>query len=188
MKKGAGKLTAGIVMLVIGLLLPLAVIVPLLLGQKDNVTFRAPGSADLTIEKAGRYCLWNKYSTLFEGQTYSFEQELPSGMSFAMVSKTSGEEIPLEVSTGMTVSSGNEKKASIGYFDVTQPGEYTITVTGDAETRILSVGTSPFDNAGIFVGAIMLGGCFSFVLVILGIVFVVIGIVLLVRGSRPSQG
>ena len=81
MRRGYKKIIGGGMLFVVGMILPFAIIISIIF-QSDDITFRAPGSVEVTIEKPGRYYLYNNYSAVFEGRSYSFDEKLPNGLSF----------------------------------------------------------------------------------------------------------
>ena len=183
MKKGVKKIIGGGILFVIGMILPFAFIIPLVF-QTDDITFRAPGSVDVIIEKPGRYYLYNNYSTVFEGRSYSFAEELPHGLSFSLIEKESGASVPMNSDLSISSEAGSQLKSSIGYFKLIRPGQYTLTVSGNMEDRIFSFGESFFGHR---FKNMILGMLVAFAAAITALVLIVLGIVDLVRESKSAN-
>lgn len=185
MKKGAKKIIGGGILFVAGMVWPFAFTIPLFF-QSDDITFRAPGSIEIFIEEPGRYSLWHNYRTVFEGQSYSFGEGLPHGLSFTLVEKDSGSTIPMESDSTSSSESGNQKKSSIGYYELTTPGQYTLSISGNTEGRIFSFGKSIFDNSLLFLGGIALGILFSIAATTGALLLIIFGIIDLVRETKSA--
>ncbi len=181
MKKGVKKIIGAVVLFVAGMLMPAAVIIPLIMSGDGDKPFRVPGSMEITVEKPGRYYLWNQYRTIYEGRSYSFDKELPGGLSFSLTEKASGTAVPLETGMNISSESGNRRKASIGYFEVPRPGTYIISVTGNTEERILSFGKSIFESVLLFFGGMTLAILLAIAAAVGSLILLVFGILDLAR-------
>jgi putative Mn2+ efflux pump MntP len=186
MKKGVKKIIGGGLLFAIGVVLPFAFIIPIFF-QEDDAILRAPGSVEITIDKPGRYYLWNNYSTVFEGRSYSFDKELPNGLSFSLIEEDSSSTIPMKSDLSISSASGSEKKSSIGYFKLMKPGQYTLSISGNTEERIFSFGESIFGNVVLFIGRIMIGVLLAVAAVVGALVLIVLGIIDLVRESNSDR-
>lgn len=189
MKKGVKKIICGTVLLIIGMALPFVLTIPFFLQiQEEGEVFRGPGvSRTISIDEPGRYYLWHNYSTVFEGRSYSFPEELPDGLSFSLTEQPSGNKIPMQSGSGFSEESGSRKKSSIGYFEVTEPGRYTVTISGNTEQRIFSLGKSSIDDLlGFFIkGAI--GMVIALGAAIAAAVLIILGIVQLCREHKTAN-
>jgi hypothetical protein len=186
MKKGVKKIIGGGILFVAGMILPFVFIVPLFF-QNDDITFRVPGSSEISIEDPGRYYLWNNYSTVFEDRSYSFDKELPHGLSFSLIEKDSGSTILMKCDSSTSSESGNQKKISIGYYELANPGQYTLSVSGNTENRVFSFGKSFFGKGLLFFGGMILGMVLAFAAAICALVLVILGIIDLVRESDTAN-
>ncbi len=186
MKKGVKKLIGGGILFVAGMILPFLFIVPLFF-QNDDITFRVPGSVEIYIEEPGRYYLWNNYSTVFESRSYSFDKELPHGLSFSLIEKDSGSTIPMKSDSSISSESGNQKKSAIGYYELANPGEYTLSVSGNTENRVFSFGKSFFGKGILFFGGMILGMVLAFAAAIGALLLIIFGIIDLVNESKTAN-
>lgn len=179
MKKGLKTLIAGIVIFLIGAVaLPVFFVFTLLTEGMAGQQFIVPGSAEIQIEKSGRYYLWNDYQTVYEGATYNASLTVPGGLSIRFTD-AGGEPLPLSADTAMSINIGGSSKNSIGFIEVTEPGNITVNVSGELENRVFSV--SAFSLAG-FVRMILSGLILAFA----GIAILIWGIVKLVKNSRGA--
>ena len=170
----------------VSILLHLAGYVPFVLQILDGetVVFQVPGSVDVSIDEPGRYYLWNNYRTVFEGRSYCFTEELPNGLVFSLSEESSGGTVPMQPNSSISSESGSQKKSSIGYFDVTQAGQYKLDVSGDAQEHIFSFEKSLFQNACVWVGAIIAGSLLALAAALGALALFVLGIIDLARGSK----
>jgi len=188
MKKGIKKIVSGGMAFVIGMALPLALFIPILF-QDDNIIFRAPGSVEISIVEPGRYYLWNNYVSVFEGRSYSLGPELPNGLTFSLTEKDSGSTVPIKSDLSISSQIGNQKKSSIGYFELTNPGQYILKVSGNTEERVFSFGESLFGNSLQLFGGIIIGFLLGFVTTVGGLLLIVFGVIDLIRESKSvNQG
>jgi hypothetical protein len=185
-KKGVKKIIGGGLLFIFAMLLPFACVIPFFVLEGKDRIFRAPGSIEVSVEKPGRYYLWDNYSTVFEGRSYSFEKELPNGLVFSLIEKESGSVIPLNADSSVSSDSGNQKKVTVGYFELTRPGTYLLSITGNTETRIFSFGRSLFGHIILIIFGVLFAVTISFAVAIGSFVFIVLGIIELVRESKPA--
>ncbi|HRQ90897.1 MAG TPA: hypothetical protein PLA50_19055, partial [Bacteroidia bacterium] len=62
MKPGLKTLITGIALFILGgFVIPFLLILPLFLNESTNTQFLVPGSKEVTVEKPGRYYLWNDF-------------------------------------------------------------------------------------------------------------------------------
>jgi len=145
--------------------------------------FKVPGQAEVTIEEAGKYYLWNDYSTFFEDKSYRKSPDLPDGATYS-IANPEGETVELHLAGGQTMSAGSHQKSSIGYFNATKPGTYTVTVEGDFGERIFSVQESLLADFFLVIFGMVTGGIFALGL---GAGLIVWGIFALVNSRRASK-
>ena len=179
MKKHTKQIISGIVLFILGgIIIPsifFGIILLFLLKEKPVATFIIPAEIEVTIQKEGRYYLWNDYQTVFEGRIYSMSEELPNGLEISLHKKTNNNLIEFVGDHSITSSTANSKKIAIGYFEIEQPAEYILSVSGETPPRVFSLGAS-FFNANLFIIAIivfpleMLMGIGGFILILIGII------------------
>lgn len=81
MKKGLKTLIAGILLFLIGsFVVPLAIIMPVILGDSNEHQFIIPGSTAVEIVEPGRYYLWNDFQTVHDGKSYNRSESIPDGL------------------------------------------------------------------------------------------------------------
>lgn len=163
-----------------GFVIPSLLILPFFLRAIDQSTdnqFLIPGSKEITIEKPGRYYLWNDYRTIFEGKSFNQSEGIPDGLEIAVTSKT-GKNLTFS-SAGITTLHGKgTDKCSIGYIEVNEPCELIVSVTGDSEERVFSFAQSIFPGKFVMffsaTAASLLIGIIGFGIVVWGIIKIVI--------------
>ena len=81
MKKHTKQIISGVALLILGgIIIPVILFVPIIWGlinEKPLATFIVPTEIEVSIEKEGKYYLWNNYRAIFEGRTYSSPETLP---------------------------------------------------------------------------------------------------------------
>jgi hypothetical protein len=183
MKRGLGTIITGVVLFVAGaFVVPAAIVIPLILNQTKAKQFLVPGSVEISAETPGRYYLWNDFRTVFNGRTYQSPEELPGGLEIT-ITDGGGSRLTF-VSDGSTSSSnGSSSKRSIGYVEVTTPGNLTVAVSGNTDQRVFSFARSEI----LKILGLVLGGMGASGLTALGgIILAIFGIVRLSRNSGPS--
>jgi len=184
MKPGIKSIIVGGVLALVGLVgafgIPLLVILPSLLGESNQVQFKAPGTIKVSVEQPGRWYLWNDFRTVYEGKNYNRSEGIPDGMEIR-VYNSKGELLEFVADTSLSSEGGGSWKNSIGYVEVESPAELRIEVSGGNEERILS-----FSQSGLLkmFGLILGGELLSSLVAISGIGLVVWGIVKLVKTNR----
>ena len=106
--------------------------------------FLAPGRKKIDISEPGRYVVWYKNRTMYEGRTYSSDAQLPDGTTITVLGPpydTNGipREMPVTPSTGTSVQSGLSESHSVCTFEAARPGRYIVEVAGLAEPRVILV-------------------------------------------------
>ena len=119
--------------------------------------FLAPGRQTFTVERPGRYVIWHKHQTLYEGRTYSSGPSLPDGATIKVFAPD-GSEVPMSQSVGATITSGSERSASVCAFDAASPGEYTIEIGELDEPHVMTVRRAMLKQAVSVVLLILMGG------------------------------
>lgn len=179
MNKGFKKIIIGVIVFIAGIILPLIPIIEVFF--QDDITFQAPGSIEVSIGEPGEYCLWHNYKGVFKGQSYSFERQLPEGLSFFLTEKESGSTVPMKTDSSVSSESGSKKKASIGYFEIKNSGKYLLSISGNAQKRVFSFGRSISEKIFSILGNILISLVFAFIAVIVSFVLIVLGIIDIVR-------
>ncbi len=179
MKKPGKQILTGVILFVLGaIVIPTAFTVLAFIHAancKPLAKFEIPAQATVTVEEPGRYYLWNNYQTVFEGKAYSDSRDVPDGLEFSLVDTQTGDAVEFMTNASISVTSNNDEKNSIGYFEIDQPGDYTLSVSGSTLPRVCSLGKTIFSLRNVlafiacfgFTMALGLGG---FVLVIVGLV------------------
>ena len=139
-------------MVIVGvLLIPSAIVIPLLSTPKP-VPFIVPGSRAFNLTTPGEYVLWHNYKTIFEGKTFS-SNALPGGLQMQLSNITARTVVPLVPDQSTTVTSGSDARRSIATFTVTNPGQYLLSVQGTAPEMVFSFGKAMFGNMAVGVVA-----------------------------------
>lgn len=174
MKTGIITIITGVVLLVLGgFVIPLLLVLSLVLGKPHEIQFKIPGSSQATVEKPGRYYVWNDFQTVYNGTSYNRSESIPDGIKIR-IHNSQGELLTFVSDTSMSSSAGSSSKNSIGYVEVQSPGEVRIEVSGGNEERIFSFSESGLLKMfGLFFGGFgcsMLVGISGFGIIIWGIV------------------
>lgn len=184
MNKGAKLIVIGIVLFFLGFIPSIKVFVSAFSQEKDDVIIVAPGTAELSVDKPGRYYLWDNVAIMHKGHFYNFGDTLPSDISFSVREKLTGAEKPLVSDMSFSYQEGSQKKLILGHFELDKLGKYVVIIDGNKEKRIFSLSKkNPFDQFASFFKAIGLGFLAGFIAVL----FIVWGVVILVRDSKSAQ-
>lgn len=148
--------------------------------------FLAPGEVSVEWEAPGEYMVWYNYRATYEGNEYDFPSSLPEGLTVEATDAETGEEASWEpFGDGMdfTLELNDEARKGIGLLGIDKPGTYSVRVSGDFEPRVFAVGTSVFGEVfkgigPLFIAALLVGIC--------GAAFLIIGIVMMVRGRSEK--
>jgi hypothetical protein len=181
MKPGVKTLIGGAVIFIIGAaIIPLAIVLPLLLAKNHDTRFKVPGIQKVTINKPGKYYLWNNYQTVYQGHTYNRSEKVPDGYDIK-ITDANGAPLTLESDGSITITENGASKDEIGYVDITSPGLVTIQVSGGTEERIFS-----FSQSDLFkiVGRIFAGAGVAVLFGFTGIGIMVWGIVKLTNSGK----
>lgn len=185
MKSGLRTLITGVLIFVIGsFVVPMLLILPLLLNESPNDRFLVPGSKDVTIDKPGRYYLWNDHKTIFQGKSYNKLEGIPDGIEI-LIQYEDGAKLPFTSDTSIYSSSGNSSKQSIGYVELGEPGKISVSIIGDSEERVFSFSKSNLKKIFIMIFS---GGIASALSAFGGIGLIIWGIVKLARNKPSGQG
>jgi len=168
------KITIGTVLFLVGLIVvPGSMVYWVIMEDEDDLRFTGPGEVAVDVDEPARYYLWHDHVTVFEGVTYNYPAELPTGMSI-IVTDESGEPQEFDTMTSMSSSSGSEESGSIGYVDFEEAGAYTLSLDNLSEPRVFSFGRSVFlENVVMFFAVIavsVLVGVLGFAVFIWGLV------------------
>ena len=185
MKPGLKTLITGIMLFILGgFVIPFLLIFPLFFNDSSNEQFLIPGSKEVTVEKPGRYYLWNDFQTVYDGSSFSHSENIPGGLKIA-VTDDAGKTLVFTSDTSTSSSSGRSSKNSIGYVEVNNPGKLRVSVSGDSEDRVFSFSQSIFPKT-FFV--IMGGGFASLLMAFIGFGIGIWGVIKLVRYKTGEQG
>lgn len=181
MKSGIKPIGGGIVVFLLGVLvIPILIVLPMLFDKSREVQFIAPGKIEVSIEKPGRYYLWNDYKTIYKGTIYNRSKDLPDGMKI-VIRNSKGASLNFISDTSVSSSSGSSSKNTLGYVEVERPGQLKIEIFGGKETRIFSFAQSRLLK---LIGLVIAGAFFSVLVAISGIGLTVWGFAKLAKGKR----
>lgn len=188
MKKGLAFIFAGVGFFVLGgLLVPsifgVSFFFIILHSTEGMESFLAPGQAEVHVEKAGRYYLWNNYETTFGGRTYSNSSRMPNGVRINIEDGT-GQKLVFHSSNGISMSSKGGEKRSIGYVELEAPGTVRIEVSGEMDKRVISFGPNVFSK---LIGMMLVSLAFTGSMLLLAVSCFIIGIVRVVKASREEN-
>jgi len=187
MKKPKTLLIASIILFVGGIIayaiLMIYLYLPLLtfLICNDDIQFLIPGSVE--IEDEGRYYLWNDYQTVYEGKTYSMPEEVPDNLIISLKTKDGALHYDIIGKTSISSSSYPTSKKSIGYFDITVPGDYILKVKGVSKPRVFSFRQFNYDTLE-FAMVLGIGGSVCLLIIFAGFALGVVGVVKMVKAKR----
>jgi len=116
-------------------------------------TFRVPSVQTVEVTEPGTYLLWHDNRILFQGKAYNKPRYLPDQAIIHL--EIEGREIPTQSSWGATTTSGQHEKQEIGRYVLTEPGDYTLSVSGFTEEHVFSFRRS--ELKGIMGAAIVCG-------------------------------
>jgi len=185
MKPGLKTLIAGITLFILGgFVIPFLLILPLFLNKSANSQFLIPGSKEVTVEKPGRYYLWNDFRTVYDGKSFSRSESIPDGLVIA-VTDDSGKTLAFTSDSSTSSSVGGSSKNSIGFIEVSSPGKLIVSVSGDAEERVFSFSQSIFPKLFL---TILGGGTASLLMAFIGFGIGIWGVIKLVRNKSGEQG
>ncbi len=183
MKPGLKQIIAGVILLGIGAIcVPLMIVLTLVRDSMDLVEFEVPGSAMAFIETPGRYYLWHDYRTVYESRTYNSPVELPDGLTIE-ITGNGGALLDFVSAPNTSFSSNGRARQSIGYVELTEAGQVTLNVSGEADPRIFSF--SPF-SLGRFAGLIVKGVLIAGAAALASLGLIIWGIVKLANAPRKS--
>lgn len=114
------------------------------LFSEELIRVVVPGKEIVTLSKAGGHIIFHEYESELGGETYRSTPGAP-GMRFSLVSRNTGEEIPLKAPTGeYKYSMGGRAGVSMLAFHVKAPGEYEVSAwyeNGASEPRtVIAIG------------------------------------------------
>jgi hypothetical protein len=183
MKPGLKPLIIGVALFIIGgFVIPFLMILPLFLNESEDTQFLVPGSRKVTVEKPGRYYLWNDYQTVYDGKWFGRSKSIPDGLEI-VVTDDAGTTLPFNSDTSTTSRSGSSYKRTIGYVEVEDPGELMISVSGESEERVFSFSQSTLPK----VLMILAGGTASLLVAFLGFGIGIWGLIKLVSKNGTAN-
>jgi len=185
MKTGVKTIIAGAILFVLGaFVVPLAIILPLILGDSNEIQFIVPGSTQIVIEEPGRYYMWNDYQTVFNGKSYNRSESIPDGIQIIITNTGTGEILDFVSDTSISSSRGSSSKNTLGYIEVQSPSTVDIEVFGGEEKRVFSFSES---NLLKMFGLIFGGSIVAVIFGVTGFGITIWGIVKLVRSSKKGE-
>jgi hypothetical protein len=185
MKTGVKTIIAGAILFVLGaFVVPLAIILPLIFGDSNEIQFKVPGSTQIVIEEPGRYYMWNDYQTVFYGKSYNRSESIPDGIEIRIMNASTGELFDFVSDTSISSSRGSSSKNTIGYIEVQSPSTVEVEVAGGEEERVFSFSES---NLLKMFGLILGGSILAVIIGITGFGITIWGIVKLMRSSKKGE-
>jgi len=185
MRKGIKTIIAGASLFILGaIIVPVAIVLPLILGGSNEKQFKIPGNAQVLIEEPGRYYLWNDYQTVFEGKSYNRTKSIPDGIEIRITETNNGELLDFVGDASVSSSRAGSSRNTIGYIEVQYPCSVEIEVAGGEEERVFSF--SEFKLLKML-RAILGGFALSLIVVITGLGITIWGIVKLVGSKKKSE-
>ena len=147
------------------LVLPLAIIVPILTMPRSE-QFMVPGVKAFQIAAPGKYVLWHDTQAIFQGRTF-VGKELPDGLLIQLSNTSAATVVPLTPDRTTTMNTGDTSRRSIATFAVTAPGPHVLSVEGKSPPMVFSFSRSAMGN---FVWSIGLAAVLCPSLLLLGLV------------------
>ena len=173
MKRGVKTLITGVIFLVAAIVAPFLFIFPLLLQHQNENQFKVPGTIQVTVEKPGRYYLWNDFRTIYNGQSFNRSEQIPDGLNIR-IGDSDGRALNFVGDTSISSTRDDSAKNSVGYVEIEHPGKVTVQVSGNAEERIFSFSKSRLLKVFLFAiggfGASVIFGLMGLGLIIWGII------------------
>jgi hypothetical protein len=136
-------ITLGVLTILCGALSDLYHFYQLFKNDPNEVTFIAPGTTEFEVTKTGKYTLWHNYKTLYQGEFFNNQQDIPGGTVIQIIND-SGASVPLGLSMGSHTTSGNHAKVSIGEVVIMKPTKLTIQVDSTLPRTVFSFSESRF--------------------------------------------
>lgn len=120
----------GAIIILVGMVLAVRSIYKNIAGISNSLTrVVVPGQAEIELEEAGKYTIFHEYKTTIDGSVYWSKQDL-SGLRCRLLSKATGEEIPLRLPAGETkYTLGSRAGVSVYTFRIDRPGTYVLTAS-----------------------------------------------------------
>ena len=175
MKTGTKLIILGVALILLGtVVLPTAIILPAILSNSTETKFIVPGNAQVKVDEAGKYYLWNNYQTIFKGKSYNRAKTIPDGLEIIITDAETGNQFNFVGSGSMTSSNGSNAKSTIGYIEITSPCTIDIEVTGNSENQVFSFSESLLLK---MMGRIFGGIVLAFICGMAGIGLIVWGII-----------
>lgn len=182
------KLAAGIVLFGLGgFVFPLVIVgavVFYLMNEKPLAQFVIPAQIEVSIDKQGRYYVWNDYQTTFEGKTYVSSSGLPDNLAISLREKQTQTPLTFNSDLSIFLGFGKSLRSSIGYFEIVKPGVYSLEVSGETFPRVFSFGQFFLNLKKI--AAIVIAGFVSVAIALWGFILALIGVVGLFKSKGRS--
>lgn len=117
-----------------------AVLLKKILDPPAEATFVAPITRTFKIKNPGSYVLSHNYKAIFNGHQFDNPPNLPESAVISL--KNSGGAINMEESWGSGSTSSTDSRKEIGRFEITEPGDYTLSISGLPEPHLITLGKS----------------------------------------------
>lgn len=172
MSSGVKLLISGAVVFALSCFIPLVGIIGFVLGG-SSTQFQVPGRKQIRLESAGSYMLYNDYITTFNDKNYRAEKQLPDGMSIEILNSSDRQTIDFKYDSSVSTSSMGNKSNSVGSFEIKEPCEIEIEVSGLAKERVFSVSKFKLVRILVIIGMAVMLSAIGVVLFIIGLVKVI---------------
>jgi hypothetical protein len=136
---GVGWYVAAVAVALAGFVAAIAIGVGFYRTYEKPGHFLVPGRYEIEVAKPGPYAIWLEYRTVFKDRTWDVPERMPGGASFR-VTGPDGRVLNVRASGGSSWKSGDVERVSVAGFMAALPGRYTVSVEGEFEPRVLSVG------------------------------------------------
>lgn len=184
MKAGIKLIITGFVLFVLGgFVMPLLFLIPLFFDGSKDIQFKVPGAIQATINKPGRYYIWNNFQTMYKGKSYNRSERIPDGLE-VKIRDSEGKPLDLVCDSSMFSSVMNNSKRSIGYFEAKNAGRVNIEVSGGSDEMIFLF--SPSNQLKILI--LLVGGfVFSTIVAFAGVGIGIWGIIKLMKATKQDK-
>ncbi len=98
--------------------------------------FIVPGDLTITVEKPGKYILWNETNVIYNGRMYTGSSSLPDSVGIRVYELLTGRTVPLKSSSNARESAGPSVRTAVSDISFDKPGRYRIEVNGDFSERV----------------------------------------------------
>ena len=146
-----GYFAAGAIVIA-GIAAAVALVFQLMSVIGDAQQFLAPGKHAFVVEHPGKHVVWNDHRTVFQGRTYDLPERLPDGLRILVTESASNKSLEVSSSRGASSKTAEAERVSIASFEAPAPGRYEISVEGNFEPRVFSVGPNILPQLFLTIG------------------------------------